>query len=207
MARGGSRPHTPEVQLRRLCLVCAASLLVASAGAATVVAYRGYEYRVLDGTAPDGTYGADTERPPNTRCQREYMALPAGGWALAPDDADAVAVAAAYDWGTGCLVYADGDSTGALGNGGAATRCGTEELGPFLSQFGDSYKVTLCNRRILLRRPCAAGGYHGSTMASYAEASTATCTLCEAGRYSPASGAAAAGGCPVGCPARISGRA
>ena len=29
-------------------------------------------------------------------CQREYMALPAGGWALAPDDADAVAVAAAY---------------------------------------------------------------------------------------------------------------
>ena len=120
------------------------------------------------------------------------MALPAGGWALAPDDADAVAVAAAYDWGTGCLVYADGDSTGALGNGGAATRCGTEELGPFLSQFGDSYKVTLCNRRILLRRPCAAGGYFGATMATYAEASTATCTLCGAGRFSPSGAAAAA---------------
>jgi len=49
------------------------------------------------------------------------MALLAGGWALAPDDADAVAVAAAYSWGTGCLVYADGDSTGALGNGGETT--------------------------------------------------------------------------------------
>ena len=155
LARGGGSGKGREALLRRLCLVCAASLLVASAGAVTVVAYRGYEYRVLDGTAPDGTYG----------CQREYMALPAGGWALAPDDADAVAVAAAYDWGTGCLVYADGDSTGALGNGGADFRCGTG----FLSQSGDSYKPSDCNLRILLRRPCAAGGYHGSTLATRAE--------------------------------------
>ena len=195
MARGGSRPHTPEVQLRRLCLVCAASLLVASAGAATVVAYRGYEYRVLDGTEPTDT---------SQGCQDEYLALPAGGWALAEDNADAVAVTAAYHWGTLCLVFANWDSIkGSAYRSDAGGGCFSNTL----SQSGDSYKVACPNRRILLRRPCAAGGYHGATMASYAEASTATCTLCEAGRYSPASGAAAAGGCPGGCLARISGRA
>ena len=46
-----------------------ASTATCTLRAATVVAYRGYEYRALDGTAPDGTYG----------CQRDYLALPAGG--------------------------------------------------------------------------------------------------------------------------------
>ena len=175
MARGGSRPHTPEVQLRRLCLVCAASLLVASAGAATVVAYRGYEYRVLDGTAPTAPFDFANG------CQNYYLALPAGVWSLAEDNADAVAVTAAdqYDWGTSCMVFANGRSVW-RNSGGTCRSSGA------LSQAGNRYKVTRCYSRILLRRPCAAGGFHGASMMTYAEASTATCTSCTAGTYSSA---------------------
>ena len=51
-------------------------------GAVTVVAYRGYEYRVLDGTAPTETLSG---------CQDYYLALPAGGWNLTADNTDTVA--------------------------------------------------------------------------------------------------------------------
>ena len=337
----------------------AATATCTDAGAVTVVAYKGYEYRILDGTAPtDTSYG----------CQSEYLALPDGGWSLAEDNADAVAVTAAYHWGTALVVFASGESiystfcseewnmcdcaggsciagtrgpnsacadgsddvvfvegavygcdghwsapgigsaeglcntgfeicrsatsasdlgltssqclnaaaSGAMyvsrqssqGNAVCSTTgsndvfgcgkhtsrskahsrysCGvfnefitsspglwsgfyapsssrTNELnqvthtsGPGgvmccreartsggsntansvqLSQSGNQYKPSTCFRRILLRRPCAPGGYHGASMATYTEASTATCTLCAAGRYSSATGASSSATC------------
>jgi len=186
LARGGGSRQGREAHLRRLCLVCAASLLVASAGAATVVGYKGYEYRVLDGTAPTVT---------SWGCQDDYLALPAGGWALAPDNADAVAVTAAYRWGTGCLVFANGDAWQKTWDG-SPDSCGSN----WLRQSGNTYKpsatsASSCYLRILLRRPCAAGGYFGATMTTYAEAPTATCTLCGAGRYSSATGASSSATC------------
>ena len=36
--------------------------------------------------------------------------------------------------------------------------------------------------RILLRRPCAAGGYQSSSMVTYTEAAGATCSPCPAGK-------------------------
>ena len=142
-------------------------------GTTTVVGYKGYEYRTLDGTAPtDYSEG----------CQSEYMALPAGGWALAEINADAVAVAFKYTWGTYCLVFANGD---AIFRSTWGESCGSGSL----SQSGNLYNVVksfpcncsscdfaLSHRRILLRRPCAAGcQWWSSRMETYLEAATATC--------------------------------
>ena len=150
-------------------------------GAATVVAYKGYEYRTLDGTAPTVT---------SSGCQDYYLALPAGGWALAPDNADAVAVTAAYHWGAHCLVFASAIRTAFAINGPAGGDCSCSSC---FTSNELQYKIRICSRRILISRPCAAGGYHGSTRTTYAEAATATCTPCAAGQYSTASGAAGVG--------------
>jgi len=164
--RGGSRKGR-EILLRLLCLVCSGSLPVARAGTVTVVAFKGFEYRILDGTAPTDT---------SNRCQDEYMALPVGGWALAPDDADAAAVAGAYSWGTSCLVLANGDSIRSVEYAADAGKkcdgCGSSQ--PCFSQSGNQYKVTSCYRRILLRRPCAAGGHQGPLMSVYEEAASSS---------------------------------
>ena len=180
--RGGSRQ---DRGLLLLCLVWHASQPT-GAGAATVVAYKGYEYRTLDGTAPTVT---------SAGWQSEYIALPAGGWALAPDNADAVAVTAAYHWGTYCLFFASGGSIFTAMSSSPGSSC-TSRSG--FSQSGNQYKV-IGYQRILISRPCAAGGYHGSTRTTYEEAATATCTPCAAGQYSAASGAAGSG-CPMKSP-------
>jgi len=149
-----------------------------SCTAITVVGYKGYEYRALDGTAPTDT---------SSGCQVEYMALPVGGWSLTEYNADAVAVTAAYHWGTIVVVYADGRGvfTARWGSPYAGSTHGSDRL----DQSGNTYKPSVCQNRILLRRPCAAGGYGGS-MTTLAEASSA-CT-CQPGQYGPP-GAAAAG--------------
>ena len=67
-----------------------------------IVTYVNYEWRTLDGTSHTST---------SIGCQSSYMALPAGGWVLAPDNADAVAVTAAYPWGTHVLVFASGEGS------------------------------------------------------------------------------------------------
>ena len=167
--------------LRLLCLVCSASLL-GGADAVTVVAYKNHEYRILDGTAP--TVNSRYE------CQDEYMALPAGGWAVAPDDADTAAVTGAYHWGTSCLNINGGSArTRSVSNAG--TQCDGSYHND-IDHSGDLYKPGGCYRRILVHRPCAAGSFHGASMTTYTEAATAACTPCAAGLYS-ASGAAAAG--------------
>ncbi len=159
-----------------LCFVCHAILpVLASAGAATVVAYKGYEYRTLDGTAPTST---------SEGCQDSSVALPPGGWMVVEDNADAAAVTAAYRWGTGCLVFANGRSIwAATGGSSAGFSCSSDSL----SQSGNAYQATGCNLRILLSRPCAAGGYHDA-MTTYAETATPTCTVCAAGLYSTSPG-------------------
>jgi hypothetical protein len=153
--------------------------------AATVVAYKGYEYRTLDGTAPTST---------SDGLQNSYMALPAGGWVVAENNADAVAVTAAYHWGTWCLVFADGDAVRTLAYSPAGSGCRTDQL----YQSGNSYKPESGRRRILIRRPCAAGRYHGTSMTTYTEAATATCTLCAAGMYSPSAVASSCASCVAG---------
>ena len=109
---------------------------------------------------------------------------------MAADNADAVAVTAAYRWGTAIMVFANGAAVITYWGSGHGHTPGQydERSGNYLSQSGNSYKVTVCFRHILLRRPCAAGGYHRSTLATYAEASTANCS-CPAGMFWNTAGA------------------
>jgi hypothetical protein len=118
-----------------MCCICAGAAMVTSSG---MVTHLNYEYRTLDGTSPTST---------SVGCQDSYMALPAGGWVLAPDDAAAVAVTAAYPWGTHCLVFANGNSIG-----GTQYYAGSNCDSGTLLQSGNRYAVNGCSRRILIRR-------------------------------------------------------
>ena len=119
---------------------------------------------------------------------------------MSPQNSDSQSVTGSYNWGTSCLIMSNGRPIAtAYGYKTAGTPCeGSWSSG--LSTSGSSYRVnSACGGawwgRILLRRPCAAGGFQGATMATRAEASTATCTMCGAGRYSSATGASSSATC------------
>ena len=105
------------------------------------VVYNGTAYRTLDDAPPEGGYSG----APNAGCQipcwngrdsghcypraePNYLPLPPG-YALAPPDADTIAVVATHGWSTGCAVTADGATwdTAACTNcgGGAGSSCGS----------------------------------------------------------------------------------
>ena len=81
-----------------------------------------------------------------------YLPLPPG-YALAPPDADTIAVIAAHGWSTDCAVTAGGDAW-VSGNQGsyAGGRCGSYNN---LASSGGSHTVTSCglNLRVLARCP------------------------------------------------------
>eukprot|EP01045_Picozoa_sp_COSAG04_P015899 COSAG04_NODE_1290_length_7359_cov_33.592837_3_plen_450_part_00 len=130
------------------------------------VVYNGTAYRTLDDAPPEG--GRDGA--PNRGCQRNrgscvehgssgrcrtyeygpnYLPLPPG-YALAPPDADTIAVIAAHGWSTSCAVTAGGTAWRSANFGNAGDRYG---LANYLASSGGSHTVTTCNRRVLARCP------------------------------------------------------
>ena len=137
------------------------------------VVYNGAAYRTLDDAPPEGgSYGA-----PNAGCQRtcterirgscteryssgncrswsdnlgepNYLPLPPG-YALAPPDADTIAVIAAHGWSTACAVAADGASWVSANPWGL----GCPGSGNYLASSGGSHTVTACPMRVLARCP------------------------------------------------------
>ena len=77
-----------------------------------------------------------------------YLPLPPG-YALAPPDADTIAVIAAHGWSTHCAVTADGGSWRTPNFGRAGELCYSD----MLASSGGSHTVTTCNRRVLARCP------------------------------------------------------
>jgi hypothetical protein len=158
---------------------------VGGAEAAYVAAYKGYEYRVRDGTNPATTTS-------HRGCEDDYAALPAG-FSVATDTTDSHYVTRAYQWagsssarwGTNCLTYSNGDAMTTYEStydSGSCSCC-------YLQQSGSSYRVTNCNVRILVRRACRAGTYHGTSVSTYIQQTEAQCTSCPAGKSSAATGA------------------
>eukprot|EP01045_Picozoa_sp_COSAG04_P015137 COSAG04_NODE_1177_length_7916_cov_13.807599_6_plen_730_part_00 len=111
------------------------------------VVYNGTAYRTLDDAPPEGPYD---HGDPNSSCQgtSNYLPLPPG-YALAPPDADTIAVIAAHGWSTYGIVTADGGSwysgSGRSFSGGASSY--------WLASSGGSHTVTTCNFRVLARCP------------------------------------------------------
>jgi hypothetical protein len=110
------------------------------------IAFNGYHYATIDDVppaAPLGTWAND--------CQTNYVTMPMG-WELAPEDAAVVTnVIAVNIWSTHCILFSDGVSYGVQTyNGGGACGCSGLQC---MSQSGDQWAVTSCNRRILIRRP------------------------------------------------------
>ena len=148
---GGTFCEYPPIDLSTVPAQC-----VAGMGSHGVV-YNGTAYRTLDDAPPEGGYyGA-----PNGGCQRyyddgpqpNYLPLPPG-YALAPPDADTIAVIAAHGWGTECAVTADGAAwySGNWGPGNrerAGDRFGSNRL----VSSGGSHTVRSCPYRVLARCP------------------------------------------------------
>ena len=84
------------------------------------------------------------ERCYASRWDDNYLPLPPG-YALAPPDADTIAVIAAHGWSTYCAVAADGWSW----YSGSGDRCSSSVL----ASSGGSHTVTSCPRRVLARCP------------------------------------------------------
>ena len=121
------------------------------------VVYNGTAYRTLDDAPPQGTSTGD----PNGGCQRigwrgsnepNYLPLPPG-YALAPPDADTIAVIAAHGWSTRCAVTADGAAWYSANMIDAGDDCayGSNRL----ASSGGSHTVTNCGyrKRVLARCP------------------------------------------------------
>ena len=94
-------------------------------------------------------------------CQDYWLAVPPG-WELALPNADSIAVAAAYTWGTHLLVYADGTQIYTGHSDYYSSRGQTREWiccsdGPTALGTSDiGFKANACARRVLLRA-CPAG--------------------------------------------------
>lgn len=108
------------------------------------VTYGGFVYATIDGADPGSTnYGE-----PNNGCTRDYVPLPAG-WEVSPYAADARWNVVIHNhetsaWATMCLVFANGDAYRTSDGGD----CGGNDL----QQSGNSYRVSTCPHRVLIRR-------------------------------------------------------
>ena len=116
------------------------------------VVYKDQRYATLDAGDPFGI-GVD--------CQDYWLAVPPG-WELALPNADSIAVAAAYTWGTHLLVYADGTQIYTAHSDYYSSRgqprewfcCYDGQTALGTSDIG--FEVNACARRVLLRA-CPAG--------------------------------------------------
>eukprot|EP01045_Picozoa_sp_COSAG04_P006354 COSAG04_NODE_310_length_17225_cov_12.768014_12_plen_520_part_00 len=171
--------YYPPIDLSTVPAQC-----VAGMGSHGVV-YNGTAYRTLDDAPPEGgRHGA--RGAPNGGCQRgpncteywpgtishichtyeppNYLPLPLG-YALAPPDADTIAVIAAHGWSAECAVAADGAAWYSANNnyytpGG---RCGSSNR---LASSGGSYTVTHCiwdSRVLALCKDCEHGTYDAAS--------------------------------------------
>ena len=108
------------------------------------IEHGGYTWRTLDGADPQGTDGG---------CQgtSNYLPLPPG-YALAPPNADTIAVITAHGWSTGCAVAAGGGAWGSANYYRAGDRCGS---GNYLASSGGSHTVSrgCIGGRVLARCP------------------------------------------------------
>jgi len=141
-----------------------------------IVTYKGYAYRVLDGTKAYLRAGSRREGVGCKECHISVrlghattMGLPSAdasfpqGWSLAPaGDADVIAIAKHYEWGCVGLVLADG--TALQTTGGSSP--GAVVSGTFLANTADGgyYLVGINTYRILIRSgPNAVCTGHQST--------------------------------------------
>ena len=115
---------------------------------ANSVVHQGVRYATLDATVKESSA---------VGCQDDFLALP-DGWEIAPQDESAIAVTAAWPWGTHLLVYSDGGQRYTNNEdydspGGTRTWycCSDGETALGTSSDGTRYKVNACARRILLR--------------------------------------------------------
>ena len=215
-----------------LLLAAAACVLPhrAQAEATVVLGYRGHQYRTLDGTWPNST---------TLGCQAfDWLPMPKGGsqakarWDIADGDtsaalADALRVSKAYMWGCHCLVIQDADDTmqsidtaWPLLEDEERETCASLSGGKVVTLSGNGVTVYQlpgnCRRsrqRLLIRRQCAPGCYHGPNMTTYptpvepycarcangtfSDWAASTCTLCLAGQFAARAASAydAAGMC------------
>ena len=124
-----------------------------------------YVYAVMDHCARDNGYGECS-----SNCQSSYIALPSG-WELVPYSADLVTnvvrrsptETSAYGWGTHCLVFSNGESY--YTNSGIA--CGSGQL----LTSGNSYKISSCCRKVLMRQPTG----ECNALVAHAIATVASC--------------------------------
>ena len=108
--------------------------------------YGGFYYATLDDVPPGAPLGSFAND-----CQTAFVAMPAG-WSLAPEDPAVVQnVIKPNIFSTHCILFGDGVSYGVstYNNGNPCGCTGTQ----CMSQAGNSWAVTSCNRRILIRRP------------------------------------------------------
>ncbi len=128
------------------CAACGGGGVGPGGGLSNTVSYNGYYYATLDDAPADAAYGAWV----NT-CQNGSSIPMPSGWELAPESAAVVSnVIAQHVWSTHCLLFSNGVSYGVstYNNGGACGCSGSE----CMTTSGNSYQVTSCSRRILIRR-------------------------------------------------------
>lgn len=70
------------------------------------IEYKGFHYRTLESTDPEGRGRGPCTCTENSTCPANWLAVP-GGWSLAPNDAHAVYVIKHHFWNAGCVVLAD----------------------------------------------------------------------------------------------------
>ena len=130
------------------------------------VVYNGTAYRTLDGAPPEGPWAGGPNYGRQNPCmeyyvralpctrREQYLGLPLG-YALAPPDADTIAVIAAHGWSTVCAVTANGEAwySGNSDSWNAGNSCG----GGYLSSSGHGSFTTALNSyfnsRVLARCP------------------------------------------------------
>jgi hypothetical protein len=101
---------------------------------ATVV-YNGKTYSVLSHVAADGT-GSD--------CQAGFLSVDAG-YAIAPDNADSIAVIAAHTWSTDVVIVASGNGYRAVN----FPTAGALHASDLLLTSGSMYMPGSCNMQVL----------------------------------------------------------
>jgi hypothetical protein len=189
----------PSCALGRLLLALAAAACVrhstAQAKTPVVVGYLGHQYRTLDGEWPNST---------TLGCQAfSGLPMPPGyGWVIADADqssarADVQQVALSYTWGSHCLVVEVADTLESINT--AWPRLETEDRETCESLRGGRvstetrngiivYKLPgncrLSRQRLLIKRQCAPGCYHGPNMTTYPTTVDPYCTRCAHGTFS-----------------------
>ncbi len=114
---------------------------------ANEIEFAGFAYRTLDDVPPGVAYGSWLNG-----CQSsEWIEIPQG-YEIAPEDPAVIAnIVAQNIYGTHCILFSSGASYGVRTfNGGGPCGCIGQQC---MSQNGDSWIVTSCERRILIRRP------------------------------------------------------